>query len=157
MAKISSEGFRSTAATVMALSGNTSSYSAYQPRNLAMVLTIFKVTYNYCLEDAKGESADEARGYRVLCGLSTPASCSSRLDWGRFQRFQQRFHRGYKCTSVVVGLHLVGLHCTLHHARGRIDIGIAVAEYSKETNPSFDGNAGNKLFSRLLDELIQDA
>jgi hypothetical protein len=31
-------------------------YSAYQPKNLAMVLTIFKVAYNYCLTDASGET-----------------------------------------------------------------------------------------------------
>ncbi|MGB7420988.1 MAG: hypothetical protein WA917_03840 [Comamonas sp.] len=31
-------------------------YSAYAPRNLAMVLAIFKVAYNYCLTDSKGET-----------------------------------------------------------------------------------------------------
>jgi hypothetical protein len=31
-------------------------YAAYQPRNLAMVLTIYKVAFNYCLNDAKGQS-----------------------------------------------------------------------------------------------------
>ncbi|NNM65102.1 MAG: hypothetical protein HKL99_10890 [Burkholderiales bacterium] len=31
-------------------------YSAYQPRNLAMVLTIFKVAHNYCLVDDSGET-----------------------------------------------------------------------------------------------------
>lgn len=31
-------------------------YSACQPRNLAMVLTIFKVAYNYCLTDASGRT-----------------------------------------------------------------------------------------------------
>lgn len=31
-------------------------YSAYQPKNLAMVLTIFKVAYNYCLTDSKGQT-----------------------------------------------------------------------------------------------------
>ncbi len=31
-------------------------YSAYAPRNLAMVLVIFKVAYNYCLTDSKGET-----------------------------------------------------------------------------------------------------
>lgn len=31
-------------------------YAAYQPQNLAMVLTIFKVAYNYCLPDAKGST-----------------------------------------------------------------------------------------------------
>ena len=31
-------------------------YAAYQPQNLAMVLTIFKVAYNYCLTDAKGST-----------------------------------------------------------------------------------------------------
>lgn len=31
-------------------------YSAYQPQNLAKVLTIFKVAYNYCLSDAKGQT-----------------------------------------------------------------------------------------------------
>lgn len=31
-------------------------YSAYQPQNLAKVLTIFKVAYNYCLPDAKGQT-----------------------------------------------------------------------------------------------------
>lgn len=31
-------------------------YSAYQPQNLAKVLTIFKVAYNYCLPDAKGKT-----------------------------------------------------------------------------------------------------
>lgn len=31
-------------------------YAAYQPRNLAMVLTIYKVAFNYCLTDAKGQS-----------------------------------------------------------------------------------------------------
>lgn len=29
-------------------------YAAYQPKNLAMMLTIFKVAYNYCLTDSKG-------------------------------------------------------------------------------------------------------
>jgi transposase-like protein len=31
-----------------------SGYAAYQPRNLAMVLSIYKTAYNYCLVDAKG-------------------------------------------------------------------------------------------------------
>jgi hypothetical protein len=31
-------------------------YSAYQPQNLAKVLTIFKVAYNYCLEDSQGKT-----------------------------------------------------------------------------------------------------
>jgi transposase-like protein len=31
-------------------------YSAYQPQNLAKVLTIFKVAYNYCLPDVKGKT-----------------------------------------------------------------------------------------------------
>jgi len=31
-------------------------YSAYQPRNPVMVLTISKVAFNYCLTDAKGQS-----------------------------------------------------------------------------------------------------
>lgn len=31
-------------------------YSAYQPQNLAMVLTIFKVAHNYCLPDKKDET-----------------------------------------------------------------------------------------------------
>lgn len=31
-------------------------YSAYQPQNLARVLTIFKVAYNYCLVDAQGKT-----------------------------------------------------------------------------------------------------
>jgi hypothetical protein len=31
-------------------------YAAYQPRNLAMVLTIYKVAFNYCLTDAKRQS-----------------------------------------------------------------------------------------------------
>lgn len=31
-------------------------YAAYQPRNLAMVLTLFKVAYNYCLTDSKGQT-----------------------------------------------------------------------------------------------------
>jgi len=31
-------------------------YSAYQPRNLAKVLTIFKVAHNYCLKDSKGKT-----------------------------------------------------------------------------------------------------
>lgn len=29
-------------------------YSAYQPKNLAMVLSVFRVAYNYCLTDSKG-------------------------------------------------------------------------------------------------------
>ncbi len=31
-------------------------YSAYQPKNLAMVLAIFRVAYNYCLVDSKGKT-----------------------------------------------------------------------------------------------------
>lgn len=31
-------------------------YSAYQPKNLAMVLAIFRVVYNYCLVDSKGKT-----------------------------------------------------------------------------------------------------
>jgi hypothetical protein len=31
-------------------------YSAYQPQNLAMVLTIFKVAHNYCLSDEEGKT-----------------------------------------------------------------------------------------------------
>lgn len=31
-------------------------YSAYQPQNLAMALTIFKVAYNYCLPNSKGKT-----------------------------------------------------------------------------------------------------
>lgn len=31
-----------------------SGYAAYQPRNLAMVLSIYKTAYNYCLVDSKG-------------------------------------------------------------------------------------------------------
>lgn len=31
-------------------------YSAYQPRNLALVLSIFKTAYNYCLADSKGQT-----------------------------------------------------------------------------------------------------
>ena len=31
-------------------------YAAYQPNNLAMVLTIYKVAYNYCMADAKGDT-----------------------------------------------------------------------------------------------------
>jgi transposase-like protein len=31
-------------------------YAAYQPRNLAMVLTIYKVAYNYCLKGADGKT-----------------------------------------------------------------------------------------------------
>ena len=31
-------------------------YSAYQPHNLVRVLTIFKVAYNCCLSDAKGQT-----------------------------------------------------------------------------------------------------
>jgi transposase-like protein len=31
-------------------------YSAYQPRNLAMVLSIYKTAYNYCLTDSKGKT-----------------------------------------------------------------------------------------------------
>jgi len=31
-------------------------YSAYQPQNLAIVLTIFKVAHNYCLADDEGKT-----------------------------------------------------------------------------------------------------
>jgi hypothetical protein len=31
-------------------------YSAYTPRNLVMVLTIFKVAHNYCLADKDGKT-----------------------------------------------------------------------------------------------------
>lgn len=34
----------------------SASYSAYQPQNLAKALTIFKVAYNHCLPDAKGQT-----------------------------------------------------------------------------------------------------
>jgi len=33
-----------------------SGYAAYQPKNLAMVLSIYKTAYNYCLKDAKGKT-----------------------------------------------------------------------------------------------------
>ena len=31
-------------------------YSACQPKNLAIVLAIFRVAYNYCLVDSKGKT-----------------------------------------------------------------------------------------------------